>query len=150
MGLSIHSDEHFMKEALKQAQLAYEQGEIPVGAVVVANNQIIAKAYNQTEILNDPTAHAEMLAITSACNYLGTKYLNDCSLYVTLEPCGMCGGALYWSQLGKLVYAAPDDKRGFTTLNKKIIHPKTQVSHGLMAAEAGALVSDFFQKLRDN
>ncbi|QSE98981.1 nucleoside deaminase [Fulvivirga lutea] len=150
MGLSIHSDEHFMKEALKQAKLAYEQGEIPVGAVVVANKQIIAKAYNQTEVLNDPTAHAEMLAITSACNYLGTKYLNECTLYVTLEPCGMCGGALYWSQLGKLVYAASDEKRGFSTLNKKIIHPKTKISHGLMADEAGALVTQFFQRLRES
>lgn len=149
MGLSIHSDEHYMKEALKQALLAEDAGEIPVGAVVVANNQIIARAHNQTEILNDPTAHAEMLAITAACNYLGTKYLNECSLYVTLEPCGMCGGALYWSQIGKLVYGAKDEKRGFSSLNNKIIHPKTEVMHGLMAAEAGTLVTRFFQKLRE-
>ena len=150
MGLSIHSDEHFMKEALKQALLAEEMGETPVGAVIVANNQIIARAHNQTEMLNDPTAHAELLAITAACNHLGTKYLNECTLYVTLEPCGMCGGALYWAQLGKLVYGASDEKRGFNSLNKNIIHPKTKVSHGLMAAEAGALVTRFFQKLRDN
>lgn len=149
MGLSIHSDEHFMKEALKQALIAEEQGEIPVGAVIVAGNQIIARAHNQTEILNDPTAHAEILAITAACNHLGTKYLNECTLYVTLEPCGMCGGALYWSQLGKLIYAASDDKRGYSTLSKKIVHPKTKVSHGLMADEAGVLVTRFFQKLRD-
>ncbi len=148
MTLSIHSDEHFMKEALKQARMAQEEGEIPVGAVVVVNNQIIARAYNQTEKLNDPTAHAEMLAITAACNYLGTKYLNECTLYVTLEPCGMCGGALYWSQIGKLKYAASDEKRGFCSLNKNLIHPKTEVSHGLMAEEAGALVSAFFKKLR--
>jgi tRNA(adenine34) deaminase len=148
MTLSIHSDEHFMKEAMKQALMAKEEGEIPVGAVVVVNNQIIARAYNQTKKLNDPTAHAEMLAITAACNYLGAKYLNDCTLYVTLEPCGMCGGALYWSQIGKLKYAASDEKRGFSTLNKNIVHPKTVVSHGLMAEEAGALVSNFFKKLR--
>lgn len=147
--LSIHTDEYYMKEALKQANLAGEAGEIPVGAVVVANNQIISRAHNQTQILNDPTAHAEMLAITAACNYLGTKYLNECSLYVTLEPCGMCGGALYWSQIGKLMYAASDEKRGYTFLNKNIIHPKTEVSHGLMATEAGALVTQFFHKLRD-
>ena len=149
MTLSIHSDEHFMKEALKQALIAEEEGEIPVGAVVVANNTIIARAYNQTERLSDPTAHAEMLAITSACNYLGTKYLTDCTLYVTLEPCGMCGGALYWSQIGKLYYGASDEKRGFSFLNKKIIHPKTEIKHGLMASECGSLVTRFFQKLRD-
>ena len=149
MALSIHSDEHYMREAMKQAQMAFELGEIPVGAVIVANNQIIARSHNQTEVLNDPTAHAEMLAITAACNYLGTKYLNDCTLYVTLEPCGMCGGALYWSQIGKIVYAAPDLKRGFNTLNRNIIHPKTEVSNGIMADEASALVTGFFQKLRD-
>ncbi len=149
MGLSIQSDEHYMKEAMKQALLADEAGEIPVGAIVVADHQIIARAHNQTEILNDPTAHAEMLAITAACNYLGTKYLNECTLYVTLEPCGMCGGALYWSQIGKLVYGASDEKRGFSYINRKLIHPKTEVSAGLMAAEAGELVKRFFQKLRD-
>lgn len=148
MTLTIHSDEHFMREALKQAALAREEGEIPVGAVVVANNTIIARAYNQTERLNDPTAHAEMLALTSAANYLGTKYLSDCSLYVTLEPCGMCAGALYWGQLGKLVYAAADEKRGYTMLNPKLIHPRTKVVRGPFAEEAGALVTDFFKNLR--
>ncbi|MEM1408807.1 MAG: nucleoside deaminase, partial [Bacteroidota bacterium] len=103
--LSIHSDDHYMNEAYKQALMAYEEGEIPVGAVIVVNNQIIARAHNQTERLSDPTAHAEMLAITAASNHLGTKYLSDCSLYVTLEPCGMCAGALYWSQLKALVYS---------------------------------------------
>lgn len=146
--LSIHTDEHFMKEALKQASIAEEQGEIPVGAVVVANNQIISRAHNQTEVLNDPTAHAEMLAITAACNYLGTKYLDDCTLYVTLEPCSMCGGALFWSQIGKIVYGASDDKRGFTSLNANIVHPKTEVLNGLMAAEAGELITRFFKRLR--
>ncbi|ELR68146.1 tRNA-specific adenosine-34 deaminase [Fulvivirga imtechensis AK7] len=148
MTLSIHSDEHYMREALKQALLAKEEGEIPVGAVVVANNRIIARAYNQVEKLNDPTAHAEMLALTAAANYLGTKYLSDCSLYVTLEPCGMCAGALYWGQLGKLVYAAADDKRGYTILNPKLIHPRTEVVRGPFAGEAGALVVDFFKNLR--
>jgi len=150
MALSIHSDEHFMREALKQAQQAGEDGEIPIGAVVVANKQIIARAYNQTERLNDPTAHAEMLALTSATNYLGTKYLNECSLYVTLEPCGMCAGAIYWSQLGKLVYAAKDEKRGYNHLNPKLVHPKTKVLQGPFAEEAGELVTSFFKKLRNS
>lgn len=149
MALSIHSDEHFMKEALKQAKIAYHEGEIPIGAVVVANKQIIARAYNQTEKLNDPTAHAEMLALTSATNYLGTKYLSDCSLYVTLEPCGMCAGALYWAQLGKLIYAAKDEKRGYNYFNPNLIHPKTKVQQGPLSEECGQLVSDFFKKLRN-
>ncbi|MTI22298.1 nucleoside deaminase [Fulvivirga sp. RKSG066] len=149
MSLTIHSDEHFMKEALKQARMAAEEGEIPIGAVVVANKQIIARAYNQTERLNDPTAHAEMLALTAATNYLGTKYLVDCSLYVTLEPCGMCAGALYWSQIGKLIYAARDEKRGFNFINPKLIHPKTEVVQGPYSTEAGQLVTDFFKKLRN-
>lgn len=148
MKLSIHSDEHYMREALKQALLAAEEGEIPVGAVVVADNRIIARAHNQTERLCDPTAHAEMLALTAATNYLGTKYLSDCSLYVTLEPCGMCAGALYWSQLGKLIYAAEDDRRGFTVINPSMIHPKTEVLRGPFAQEAGDLVSTFFKGLR--
>ncbi|MBL3656591.1 nucleoside deaminase [Fulvivirga sediminis] len=149
MALTIHSDEHYMREALKQAAIAAEQGEIPVGAVVVANNTIIARAYNQTEALGDPTAHAEMLALTSATNFLGTKYLSDCSLYVTLEPCGMCAGALYWSQLGKLVYAAADDKRGFMTINPAMLHPKTKIVRGPFAEEAGQIVTTFFKRLRD-
>ncbi|MEL7002439.1 MAG: nucleoside deaminase [Bacteroidota bacterium] len=149
MGLSIHSDEHFMKEAMKQAHMAFEEGEIPVGAVVVANNVIIARAYNQTEKLNDPTAHAEMLALTAATHYLGTKYLSECTLYVTLEPCGMCAGALYWAQLGSLVYAADDEKRGFTSINPSMIHPKTIVKKGPLKEQAGDLVSQFFQKIRD-
>ncbi|MDX1628673.1 MAG: nucleoside deaminase [Fulvivirga sp.] len=150
MALSVQSDEHFMKEALKQARLAAEEGEIPVGAVVVANKQIIARAYNQTEKLNDPTAHAEMLALTSATNYLGTKYLADCSLYVTLEPCGMCAGALYWSQLGELIYAAVDEKRGYKQLNPKLIHPKTKVRQGPFVEEAGEMVTAFFKKMRQS
>lgn len=149
MTLSIHSDEHFMGEALKQAQLAFEEDEIPVGAVVVANNKIIARAYNQTEKLSDPTAHAEMLALTAATNYLGTKYLNECTLFVTLEPCAMCAGALYWAQLGKLIYAAGDEKRGFTAVNPNMLHPKTELSRGPLEKESSLLVSDFFKRIRD-
>ncbi len=147
--LSIHSDEYFMGEALKQANMAFDEGEIPVGAVVVANKVIIARAYNQTEKLNDPTAHAEMLALTAATNYLGTKYLNECSLYVTLEPCGMCAGAIYWAQLGKLIYSAADDKRGFTVINPTMIHPKTELKRGPLEQESSELMTRFFQKLRD-
>jgi len=150
MSLSIHSDEHFMKEALKLAKQAFEEGEIPVGAVIVANKQIIARAYNQTERLSDPTAHAEMLALTSATNYLGTKYLNECSLYVTLEPCGMCAGALYWSQLGKLIFSAEDDNRGFRKINPSMLHPKTEFTQGPLAEESGSLVTEFFKKLRNS
>ncbi len=149
MPLTVHSDEHYMREAYKQALLACEEGEIPVGAVVVAGNQIIARAYNQTERLNDATAHAEMLAITAASNHLGTKYLTDCSLYVTLEPCGMCAGALYWTQLSSLVYAAADERRGFTVINSNMLHPKTSIKRGPLADECSALVSDFFKKLRE-
>lgn len=137
-----------MREALKLALQAKEEGEIPVGAVVVANKKIIAKGYNQTERLNDPTAHAEMIAITAACNYLGTKYLTDCSLYVTLEPCGMCAGGLYWAQLNRLIYGANDEQRGFTIINPKMIHPKTEIKKGVLANEAASLILDFFATLR--
>ncbi len=145
----ILTDEYFMNEAMKLARRAEEEGEIPVGAVMVAGNRIIARAYNQTEKLNDPTAHAEMLAITSATHYLGTKYLTDCSLYVTLEPCGMCAGALYWAQLKKLVYAASDDKRGYISLNPGLIHPRTEVIRGPFEEESSQMVKQFFKKLRD-
>jgi len=147
--LSIHSDEHYMKEALKQAQMAYEEGEVPVGAVIVANNQIIARAYNQTERLKDATAHAEMLAITAAENHLDSKYLNDCKLYVTLEPCVMCAGASYWSQLGAVIYGASDEKRGYSMVNKSITHPKTVIKTGVLGDQCSKLMSDFFSKLRD-
>lgn len=138
-----------MNEALKQAKFAFEEGEIPVGAVIVSNNRIIGRAYNQTERLNDVTAHAEMLAITAAANYLGAKYLNDCRLYVTLEPCPMCAGALFWSQIGEVHFAASDLKRGFRQSNPSMLHPKTQVFSGLLAERAEKLVLDFFKKLRD-
>ena len=146
--LSVYSDEHFMREALKQAAYAAGEGEIPVGAVVVCENRIIARAYNQTEKLQDVTAHAEMLAITSAANYLGGKYLQDCALYVTLEPCVMCSGALFWSQVSKVVYAAGDPARGFERLSDKVLHPKTKVVPGVLETESKALLDDFFSKLR--
>ncbi|HSF52665.1 MAG TPA: nucleoside deaminase [Algoriphagus sp.] len=147
--MELYTHEYFMNEALKQAKYAFEEGEIPVGAVIVSKNKIIARAYNQTERLNDVTAHAEMLAITSAANSLGAKYLNDCRLYVTLEPCPMCAGALFWSQIGEVHFAASDPKRGYLQSNPAMLHPKTQLFHGLMAEEAGNLVLDFFKKLRD-
>jgi tRNA(adenine34) deaminase len=148
--LSIHSDEHFMKEALKQAQIAFDDGEVPVGAVVVCNKTIIARAYNQVERLNDATAHAEMLAITAAQNYLGAKYLQECSLYVTLEPCVMCAGASYWSQIPQIFYGASDEKKGFARINENILHPKTVVKAGLLADECKFLIDDFFRRMREN
>ncbi len=149
MPLTVYSEEHFMKEALKQAQLAFDEGEIPVGAIVVCQNKIIARAYNQTERLNDVTAHAEMLAVTAAANYLGGKYLNECTLYVTLEPCAMCAGALYWSQLQQLVFAQADPKRGFSKINSTMLHPKTTVKKGILAEQSMQLLADFFDKLRN-
>jgi tRNA(adenine34) deaminase len=137
-----------MNEAFKQAKLAFEEGEVPVGAVVVSKNKVIARAYNQTEKLTDVTAHAEVLALTAAANYLGAKYLNECRLYVTLEPCPMCAGALYWAQLGELYLGAKDPKRGFRQCNPSMLHPKTKVTEGLMEKESEQLLLDFFQSLR--
>lgn len=148
MELSIFSDEHFMREALKEAQKAYDADEVPVGAVVVANNTIIARAYNLTERLHDVTAHAEMQAITSAANFLNGKYLGDCTLYITLEPCVMCAGALSWAQVGKIVYGATDTKRGFHLIRHDLLHPKTQVISGILADECAQLVKAFFRKKR--
>lgn len=146
--LSIFSDTHFMKAALREAQTAYEKGEIPVGAVVVCKNQIIARAHNQTELLNDVTAHAEVVAITAAASYLNSKYLQECTLFVTLEPCVMCAGALYWSQVGRLVYGAADDKRGFMRFGRKLLHPKTKVEFGVLSEECGELMKAFFEDKR--
>lgn len=146
--LSVHSDSHFMKQALKQAELALESGEIPVGAIVVCENQIIARAHNQTEQLNDVTAHAEIIAITAASNFLNSKYLPDCTLYVTLEPCIMCAGALHWAQLGRVVYGTADDKRGFMRFGKSLLHPKSKLEYGIMEEECSAILKQFFQKLR--
>jgi tRNA(adenine34) deaminase len=142
------TDKYFMKQAFAEALKALENNEVPVGAVVVCNNQIIARAFNQTETLKDVTAHAEMLAITSASEYLGGKYLNNCTLYVTLEPCTMCAGALNWSQIGRIVYASKDEKRGYSLFSPTILHPKTTVTHGIMADEAKELLVDFFKARR--
>lgn len=144
--LTVFSDAHFMKQALLEAQKAFDADEIPVGAVVVCQNKIIARAHNQTELLNDVTAHAEMLALTAAANSLGSKYLDECTLYVTLEPCPMCAGGLAWSQLGRLVYGASDDKRGFMRFGKSLLHPKTKVEFGIMMEECGTLMTNFFKQ----
>lgn len=146
--MEYQSDEFYMNEAFKQAKIAYEEGEVPVGAVIVCRNKIIARAYNQTEKLTDVTAHAEVLAITAASNALGAKYLPECRLFVTLEPCVMCGGALFWSQIGEVNYAASDPKRGYSTVEKPILHPKTRVKKGIMADQSKALLDDFFKNLR--
>lgn len=141
-------DYYFMKKAVQEAEAAFELGEIPVGAVITVNNTIIARAHNLTERLNDVTAHAEMQAITAAANYLGGKYLKDCTLYVTLEPCQMCAGALYWSQLSRIVYAASDEVRGFKKMGTHL-HPKTTVTAGIMQQEAAALLKRFFIEKRN-
>lgn len=142
------TDDYFMDIALGLAEEAAEDGEIPVGAVVVCRNRIIAKGRNQTERLNDVTAHAELLAITAAANYLGGKYLTDCTLYVTLEPCVMCAGALFWAQVGRLVIGAPDPKRGYSRVTPSLLHPKTRLETGILATESQALLAKFFQRLR--
>jgi len=149
MTLSVYSPERYMKEAFRQAQMAYEIGEVPVGAVVVAQNRIIARAHNQVELLNDPTAHAEILAITAAAEFLGNKYLEDCTMYVTLEPCIMCAGALSWAQIDTIYYGASDEKKGFTLIGKNILHPKTKINTGIMADECQQLLKDFFRNLRE-
>ena len=141
------TDEHFMKKALMEAQFALEKGEVPVGVVVVANGQIVARGHNLTETLTDVTAHAEMQAITAAANHIGGKYLRDCTLYVTLEPCSMCAGAMYWSQLGRLVFGATDDKRGYRT-HKTPLHPKTKVTFGICEDEASIILQSFFKQKR--
>lgn len=143
-----YNDEYFMRQAYIEAQEAYEQGEVPVGAVIVINNQIIAKAHNFTEKFNDVTAHAEIQAITSAAEYFGGKYLKGCTLYVTLEPCVMCAGALYWSQIDKVVFAARDEKRGAGRFKNELYHPKTLVSNGVMEKECSELMKSFFSKKR--
>ena len=149
MELSIFSDEHYMREALKEARKAFDREEVPVGAVVVSNKTIIARAHNLTQLLNDVTAHAEMQAITAAANTMGGKYLNECTLYVTLEPCVMCAGAMQWAQLGKLVYGATDSKRGYLLLNnKRVLHPRTTVVGGILKDECAELLKQFFAKRR--
>lgn len=139
--------EYFMKKALQEAEVAFEQGEIPVGAIIVVENKVIARTHNLTELLNDVTAHAEMQAITSAANFIGGKYLKNCTLYVTLEPCQMCAGALYWSQISKIVFGARDEQRGFMSMGTKL-HPKTEVVSGVLAQEAADLMLRFFASKR--
>ncbi|WP_134091456.1 nucleoside deaminase [Olivibacter sp. XZL3] len=142
------SDEFFMKEALREAEKAFEAEEVPIGAVIVHDGKIIARGHNLTETLNDVTAHAEMQAFTAAANYIGGKYLKDCTLYVTIEPCVMCAGASYWSQIKRIVFGAPDEKRGYTVVSRNIIHPKTTVVSGIMEESCRELMQRFFQLKR--
>jgi tRNA(adenine34) deaminase len=144
---NTYTDDYFMKKALQEAEMAFDKGEVPIGAIVVVNNQVIARSHNLTEILHDVTAHAEMQSITAAANFLGGKYLKDCTIYVTVEPCQMCAGALYWSQISKLVFGARDDQRGYLVMGTKL-HPKTTVVQGVMAAEASQLMLRFFAQRR--
>ena len=148
MSIFDNPDEFFMQQALREAQAAFDEGEIPVGAVIVGNGTILARAHNNTERLQDVTAHAEMLAFTAAANMLGAKYLTDCTLYVTLEPCPMCAGAAGWTQIGRIVYGASDPKRGFSRLGRDMLHPKTTVEGGLLKEECEALLKSFFQQKR--
>jgi len=143
-------DETFMKAALIEAETASSRGEVPVGAVVVCNNRIIARAHNLTETLNDPTAHAEMQAITAASSYLGGKYLDKCSLYVTLEPCTMCAGALFWCRIGKLVYGTADEKRGYSLNQNRVLHKKTLVTGGIMEEACRNILKEFFKTKRQD
>ena len=144
------TDEQYMRQALKEAQKAFDAGEVPVGAIVVMNNQIIARAHNQVELLNDSTAHAEVLALTTAYNFLGSKYLPEATLYVTLEPCLMCSGALYWSKIGKIVFGAADDKNSYrrSTGTNNPFHPKTEITGGILQEECAQLMKDFFKPKR--
>src|SRR5688500_5596649 len=147
--MDLYTDEYFMREALKEAQKALDISEVPVGPMVTCRNRITARAHNQTENLTDATAHAEMIAVTAAANYLGSKYLTECTLYVTLEPCVMCGGALHWVQLQKLVYGASDVQRGYTLVKSPVLHPKTEVVTGIKAQQAKELIDEFFKRIRE-
>ncbi|MCF8283423.1 MAG: nucleoside deaminase [Sphingobacteriales bacterium] len=150
MSYTIYSDEYFMNEALKEANYAFEADEVPIGAVIVMKNKVIARAHNLTEKLNDVTAHAEMQAFTAAANYLGAKYLQEATLYVTVEPCIMCAGAAYWSQIQRVVIGTSDNKRGYSSLSENILHPKTEVVKGVLETECRALMQTFFQMKREN
>ncbi len=141
-------DEKYMREALKEGVKGGEKGEIPIGAVIVCRGSIIARAHNLNELLKDPTAHAEMQAITMATNHLGGKYLTSCTIYVTVEPCPMCAAALAWAQIGRIVYGAGDPKRGYSLFSPSLLHPRTEVVSGILAQECGSLVSEFFKKIR--
>lgn len=146
--LTVQSDEHFMKLAYREAERAFDDGEVPIGAVVVCDGRIIARAYNMMQRLNDVTAHAEMQAITAASEYIGGKYLDQCTLYVTLEPCVMCAGALYWAQFGRLVFGAYDERRGYQLLDRNVLHPTTKVESGVMGDECAELLKRFFATRR--
>lgn len=145
---SILNDEYYMRQALNEAKIAFDKNEVPIGAVVVCQGKIIARAHNLTETLNDVTAHAEMQAITAAANVLGGKYLTDCTLYVTLEPCPMCAGGLLWSQISKIVYGSKEPRRGYTSFSPAILHPKTAVLHGVLEEECLSLLKEFFKQRR--
>jgi tRNA(adenine34) deaminase len=149
METGILNDDFFMRAALNEAKRAFEEDEVPVGAVVVCKNRIIARAYNMTEKLHDVTAHAEMLALTSASNFLNSKFLDECTLYVTLEPCIMCAGAALWTRPERIVYGADDPRKGFSTFGNTVLHPKTRVSKGVLGEECGELLREFFKKKRD-
>ncbi len=146
--MTLNSDEYFMRQAIAEAEKAYKAGEIPVGAVVVCQNRIIARAHNQTERLNDVTAHAEIIALTAAAEYLGSKYLDECTIYVTLEPCPMCAGALAWAQTERIIFGASDDKRGFMRFGKEMLHPKTKLELGILQEECADLMKRFFKERR--
>lgn len=146
--MDIFNDEYFMRMALQEAEKAFAEDEVPVGAVIVSKNRVIARSHNLTEALNDVTAHAEMQAITAAANTIGGKYLNDCTLFVTVEPCPMCAGALGWSQIGKIVFGVEDEKRGYSTKSPNVLHPKTEVNKGILRAECADLMKRFFAPKR--
>ncbi|MFO7615165.1 MAG: nucleoside deaminase [Bacteroidales bacterium] len=148
MSQTLFSDEYFMREALREAHKAMELDEVPVGAVIVCNDRIIARGHNLTERLNDVTAHAEMQAFTAASHYLGAKYLEECTLYVTLEPCLMCAGAAFWTQIGRIAYGASDDKRGYTLAGAPVLHPRTTVIPGILETECADLLREFFKRKR--
>lgn len=148
MVMGVYGDEYFMKLAIQEAQKAADAGEVPIGAVITSGDQVLARCHNSTEMLTDVTAHAEILAITAASQYLGSKYLLDCTLYVTVEPCVMCAGALRWSQIGRVIYATPDDKGGFMRYGKELLHPRTQLEMGVMMNECATLIKDFFAARR--
>ncbi len=147
--ISVFTDEYFMKKALDEAKIAYDHGEVPVGAIIVCKNAIIAKAHNQVETLSDITAHAEILAITAASAYLGSKFLEECIMYITLEPCPMCAGAIKWARLGRLVYGAADDKSGFMQFGKEMLHPTTKLEFGIDHEKSSELLKKFFKSVRD-
>ena len=149
MGVLEYDDEYFMRMALEEARLAFDEGEVPVGGVIVCGDKVIARGHNLVMRLNDPTAHVEMQLITCATDYLGSRYLQDCTLYVTLEPCVMCAGAMYWANLGKVVYGAADPKRGASTVGQRLYHPKTEIVSGVLESECSEIMKEFFNSKRD-